>query len=109
LTEADFSLKPPPGKGPCTFNENRSEWASLRGKDVEDEVRKQIHRFKRSQLRYPSPEWTEEERKQLHDKYWDEEEAALYTARWAAVTKNPGSPKLFIAVSCTCDYWLVLC
>jgi hypothetical protein len=107
LTEVNF-LKPPPGKGACTFNDNRSEWASLRGKDLEEEVRKQIRRFKRSQLRYPSPEWTEEQRRELHDKYWAEEEGALYAARWAAVTKNPGSPKLFIAVSCPWDDRLAL-
>lgn len=70
------------------------------GLDAEDELYKQLVRHRKSQLRLPSPQMTEEERKALHKQYWDARQPRLFTARLANLN-NPSSPKLFIAVSLT--------
>ncbi|KAK4129218.1 hypothetical protein N657DRAFT_652679 [Parathielavia appendiculata] len=72
-------------------------WRSLSGKDVEEEMLKQFDRFARSQLRWPEPDWTAEQRKQLHDRYWKAGKPELYRARVTAMDKIQGPPKLFIA------------
>ena len=91
-------VKPKPLSDYCAWDYDRSEYHSIPGLDVEDELKKQLVQSRRRQLRLPSPQMTEEEMKALRKQYCDVRESDLFRARLANMNHSC-SPKLFIAVS----------
>ncbi|KAK4155564.1 hypothetical protein C8A00DRAFT_13414 [Chaetomidium leptoderma] len=98
--DLDPEYPKPKSDSTCAFKYERQSWHSLRGMDVEHEMKKQMARGRRGQLRRPSPQMTEEQHKELHTKYWDKGEQKLHKVRLATMHESESS-KLFIAYSTT--------